>query len=267
MLKERVMGCVWCAMGALGLASANAVAVEAPVKLTYAECNVVCIQDSPARHPASLFSTPTGEKPSGAPAFYQSSINVFLVEKGGRRCLIDAGNDPKRGSLEAQLRRLAIQPAEISDIFITHIHPDHVGGLLWEGKALFPKATLHIARLEYETWQADASRAALKRYIEPYQARLDLFDYEKTLPSGLLPVKMSGHTPGHTVFRLKLSENEEAVFAGDFLHSVELQVPHPEFCARYDANPAEAVAVRKKLLQEKAILFGAHIPFPGYRMP
>ena len=78
-----------------------------------------------------------------------------------------------------------------------------------------------------------------------------------------LPIKKAGHTPGHTVYKLALSDTDSAIFIGDILHAVELQVPYPEFCARYDTNPAEAVKSRLEIYNEKALLFGAHFPFPG----
>ena len=78
-----------------------------------------------------------------------------------------------------------------------------------------------------------------------------------------MPWKRGGHTPGHTVYQLRLSEAQQAVFVGDILHAVALQFPHPSFCARYDSDPKAAVESRLKTLRQAGILLGAHFPFPG----
>ena len=245
------------------LCSAVSFAADGILQFSFPECKITCIQDTPARHQAALFSSVKGTPLPLKQDSFLSSINLFLLEKQGERFLIDAGNDQRRGSLKGKLETLKVDPSTIKAVFITHIHPDHVGGLLWNNAPLFPNATLYIAREEYEAWQKDTRRAALAAYLKPYQSKLQLFDYGNPLPAALFSIKKAGHTPGHTVYKLALSATDSAIFIGDILHAVELQVPYPEFCARYDANPAEAVKSRLEIYNEKALLFGAHFPFPG----
>ena len=229
----------------------------------FKECEILCIQDTPGKHPQKLFTDTGNSGFRQREDFYESSINVFLLRKDGKIALIDAGNAPERGSLRKKLQKANIRPEEISDIFITHIHPDHVGGLLWEGKALFPNATLHIAKEELEAWKKDANRSGLAKFLSPYKQKLNAFEFEKPLPCGLIPLKREGHTPGHTIFQLLLQDKEQVIFVGDIVHAVSLQFPYPTFCARYDSSPKEAVASRIETLQMKGLLFGAHFPFPG----
>ena len=237
--------------------------IEGLHSFRFRECEIICIKDTAARMPQSLFTDTqsTGQLP--AEDSYEASVNVFLLRKGGKTMLVDAGNDPSRGSLQAKLQQAGIRPEDISDIFITHLHPDHVGGLLWKGKALFPNATLHIAKEELEAWKQDDGRRGLAKYLSPYEQRTNTFEYGTELPAGLLPLKRSGHTPGHTIFRMTLADGTQTVFVGDIAHAVALQFPHPTFCARFDAAPKEAVASRLQTLQMEGILFGAHFPFPG----
>ena len=226
-------------------------------------CEIVSIQDTPTRFPATLFLDVANNVWKQTDSFYEASVNVFLVRREGKTCLIDAGNDESRGSLAAKLRQNRISAEDITDIFITHIHPDHVGGLLCSGKALFPNAALHIAREELDAWKLDKQRSGLAKYLEAYKGKLHAFEYGEKLPCGLVPLKRGGHTPGHTIFQLALEDGMEIVFVGDIVHAAALQFPHPTFCARFDADPRKAVQSRIQTLQMHGILFGAHIPFPG----
>lgn len=257
-LISKIAACIGvCTMTAL---TANADGIQ---KFSFQGCEIVCIQDVAMKHPQNLFSDIGNSGFRQQSQFYDSSINVFLIRKDGKTMLVDAGNDQSRGSLHGKLQQAKVRSEDVSDIFITHIHPDHVGGLLWEGRALFPNATLHIAREEINAWRKDARRAALAKYLAPYEKHLHSFAFTESLPCGIIPVKRGGHTPGHTIFRLPLANQPEAIFVGDIVHGVELQFPYPTFCARYDSAPQEAVASRLQTLQMKGILFGAHFPFPG----
>ena len=247
----------------LALGSASAAEITGIQTFRFGGCKVVCIQDAPMRFPSRLFSdtASTGHRLSSG--FHEASVNVFLVQKDGNASLVDAGNDQTRGSLRGKLKQAGISPEAVSSIFITHIHPDHVGGLLWDGKPLFPSATLYVAKEEYENWRKDASRNSLAKYLTPYEGRIRLFEYGTALPNGLVPEKRSGHTPGHTIFRMPIDGKDELIFVGDIAHAADLQFPHPTFCAKYDASPMEAVASRIQTLRMKGIFFGAHFPFPG----
>ncbi len=248
----------------LGICAVAQVAAPQGIQtFKFGDCKVVCIQDALMRLPARLFSdtASTGHRLSGG--FHESSVNVFLVQKDGNVFLVDAGHDQMRGSLRGKLKQAGISPEAVSGVLITHLHPDHVGGLLWDGKPLFPSAILYIAKEEYETWRKDASRNSLAKYLTPYEGRIRLFEYGTALPNGVVPEKRGGHTPGHTIFRMSHDGRDELVFVGDIAHAVDLQFPHPTFCAKYDASPAEAVASRIQTLKMKGILFGAHFPFPG----
>ncbi len=246
------------------LCSVTAFCGQGTERVKFRDCSITCIQDAESAMPSELFKDGVTGQAARPGVKYRASVNVFLIEKQKRLFLVDAGNDQKQGSLKAKLDALKVSPDSIEGVFITHMHPDHVGGLLWNGRPLFPKAKLYIAREEHDAWRKDARRASLAQYLEPYKGRMELFSYGKALPGGLMPIKREGHTPGHTVFRLEVQKGTYALFAGDFLHAVDLQAPQPGYCASFDSDPAKAVASRLRVLNSADIIFGAHLPFPGY---
>lgn len=257
-MKKSLLVCV------LSVLSAVSYGVDGVRTFRFPVYRITAIQDVANRMPAGLFSD-TSKIPTFQPQEkdYAASVNVFLVEKKEKRYLIDAGFPAGKGTLHKKLEQMNLPPSQIDAVLITHIHPDHVGGLTVkspDGKEVpfFPRADLYIAKTEYDAWIADPNRAALKRHLEPYGSRLRLFEYEKELPGGFVPLKMEGHTPGHTVFVLG-----DSWLIGDIFHAVDLQVPHPTFCAKYDMDPERAVHSRYKTLMFGKKLFGAHVPFPG----
>lgn len=234
------------------------ICADNPAVFHYPDRTITPIQEQAMMMPGSLFHS-SSEKLQLRKA-YPASCNVFLMTlKDGTRCLIDAGFGK---GLFRQLQELQIPRESISAVFITHIHPDHVGGLIdADGKAAFPQAKIYISRKEYEAWKKDTARARMAGCLEPYRGRIVLLDYDKEVqPYGLTPLDYSGHTPGHTVYRIG---NRNEYFVGDIVHAVDLQVPHFSYCARYDMNPRRAVASRKGMLLQRGIWYGAHIPYPG----
>ena len=222
----------------------------------YPDFRIYAFQDAANRFPASLFSSSDpDEKFVQTERDYAGSVNVFIVEykTDGRRIMIDAGFGSPRGNLLTEMKKAGIAPESVSDILVTHIHPDHVGGL-----PEFPNAKVHIARAEYEAWAKDPARKNLAKYL-PDEKALELFAFDADLFPGLKALEMPGHTPGHTVFRLG-----ERYFVGDLVHAARLQIAHPAFCARYDMDMRMATASRRRALKEfRGEWFGAHIPFPG----
>lgn len=264
------MNCCGVLLGMLCSAILSAAGLPSGVvSFTYPNQTVYSIQDVPMSMSGTLFSSIEPTERLKLASSYKASLNVFLIidKTTNRRCLVDAGYGNEKSALLSRLSALGIAPDTISAVFITHIHPDHVGGLTLpeaEGKPAFPKARIFIARQEYEAWSNDSNRARLGRHLKPCQKQLSLVEYgQEIAPFGLTPLCLPGHTPGHTVFRMAPQPGEEVYFVGDIVHATELQIPHYRYCARFDSEPRTAVASRKKMLEQGKTWFGAHIIFPG----
>lgn len=217
------------------------------------------------------------------PLRYEGMINAFLVNMDERLVLIDAGAGNLYGTEGGGLKKAIIAagytPDDVDDVFITHLHEDHAGGLVLDGKPLFAKAVVHVARKEAAFWLDSRNQAsvndllkpffpAVQRVVEPYQkaGRLALFNEGAALAPGLTPIAAPGHTPGHTVYLLQDS-GQSMLFWGDTVHIAPVQFSHPEVAIRYDWNVPMAVASRRRLLKRAAaggwLVAGAHISFSG----
>lgn len=225
------------------------------------------IQDNaePRRMPITLFPEAPDSliTASGLEEGIPSSVCAFLVRTEGQEILFDAANGDKDSRLMSVLDSLGTSPEDISHIFITHLHGDHIGGLMAGGKAAFPEAVLHINKVEIDAWTAmePEGNPMLRTILDIYKDRLDIFTLNDELPLGINAVEAYGHTPGHTMYRIG-----NILIAGDIMHGVALQKDHPEYCARFDMDPQKAVEARRSLLKDAEeqglTVYGMHFPAP-----
>lgn len=205
------------------------------------------------------------------PPAFDWPVNVVVVRRGERTVLVDAGigveyeDFRKAGRLLQRLEAVDIDPASLTDVVLTHLHMDHVGGLLGAGvkEQLRPDLRIHVSAAEAEFWagKADLSRATMppgipdalrsiaRRFLNEYSSRLQPFEKEYEVAPGVVVCRTGGHTPGHSVVRLE-SGSDRLMFGGDavFLPGFECPGWHNGF----DTEPEETARVRIGLLQELA---------------
>jgi glyoxylase-like metal-dependent hydrolase (beta-lactamase superfamily II) len=221
-----------------------------------------------------------------SPEMLEWPLNVVVVRSGGRTILIDAGigmdpglNLPQAGRLVRRLEAAGIDLASVTDVVLTHMHMDHIGGLLIDGvkDRLRPDLRIHVAAAELKFWESpdfsravmpagfpDALRRAAKRFVNDYGSQLRPFEEEHEVTPGVVVRRTGGHTPGHSVARLA-SGGDRLTFAGDAVFQVGFD--QPEWHNGFEHDPEEAARVRVKLLRELAanreLLVATHLPFPS----
>ena len=254
------LACV-CMLTACSQKSNNTVTSNEPTSIT-------CIEDKPGGNvqPISLYPdvpdslwTALGLN-DGVP----SGMNCFLLQTEGKTILLDAGLGAPFSQLFQKLKEQGVAPEELTLIYITHLHPDHIGGLLKDGQVAFPKAHVYVNRVEAEAWQAmegDNSKLA-KCVLEAYKDRLHLFEAGDTLEGGVKTIAAYGHTPGHTMF-----QKDSIIVIADLIHGAALQLEHPEYCPAYDMDADAARQSRLKILEyaraNNLTMYGMHLPAPG----
>jgi glyoxylase-like metal-dependent hydrolase (beta-lactamase superfamily II) len=191
-----------------------------------------------------------------------SNINAYLIQSGDRNLLVDAGCrelfGPTCGFIQDALTEAGVSTNEITDVFLTHLHPDHIAGTLnTDGSAVFNNAQMHIVDKEHDFWVGEnfdavevngADWASLaKGVINAYKDRLNILSEGKEIMSGVNIVAIPGHTPGHSGFRVD-SGNESLMHLGDILHLQNLQLIDPNVSTVFDIDYDKALASRKRVL-------------------
>jgi glyoxylase-like metal-dependent hydrolase (beta-lactamase superfamily II) len=212
-------------------------------------------------------------------------LNVAVVRSGGRTILIDSGlgtefpGFPRAGQLAMRLDAAGIDPASVTDVVLTHLHMDHIGGLLVDALRgrLRPDLRVHLSAAEAEFWVApDFSRTAMpapvpdvlrttaSRFLDVYRSQLQPFETEYEVAPGVMICRTGGHTPGHSIVRLE-SGGDRLTFAGDAVFQPGFA--NPEWHNGFEHDPEESARVRIRLLKELAAsgeqLVATHLPFPS----
>jgi glyoxylase-like metal-dependent hydrolase (beta-lactamase superfamily II) len=276
------------------LAQAPKASTQVPgyYRITVGQFEITALHDGGIELKTSLLRTVTppdldrllARKFVGNPVM-QGTVNAYLINTGDHLILIDTGAGthfgPTLGGLLANLRAAGYEPDQVDMVLLTHMHVDHLGGLINEDEEpTFPDATVWVAQAENDYWLSEHIAATMpeerqrffelaRKNAEPYQAEEQWHTFnggEIVLVPGVRAIKADGHTPGHTAFVIE-SEEQKLVIWGDIVHAHAVQFARPEVSIEFDVDKQRAVATRKALFQELAasgtLVAGMHLPFPG----
>lgn len=203
-------------------------------------------------------------------------ISGYLIRGRGRTILVDAGTG---GSvLETSLRAAGTAPDDVDTLLLTHAHPDHIGGLLdTNGAPRYRHARLYLHPLEAEYWQDDAmlnranergqrNFALARRTLDAWSRRLSFLD-GREIVTGIRPLWLPGHTPGHSGFRID-SATQNLLIWGDIVHFPHIQAARPAAAIAFDCDPVRARATREAIFAQAAsenlLIAGMHLGGSGF---
>jgi glyoxylase-like metal-dependent hydrolase (beta-lactamase superfamily II) len=227
--------------------------------------------EPPALHAASFRAIPP-----------RITVNAFLLHLGERLVLVDSGcggaMGPSLGRLSENLAAMGVAPAAIDAVLLTHLHPDHVGGLVdAAGKALLPNAELVVHEAEPPFWQDDTVLAQAseenrgfiqlaRTVLAAYRGRVRTIASGEVLP-GITAVPEPGHTPGHTGW-LIASGADSLLIWGDIVHMPGVQFARPGAGMGFDIDGAQAIATRQRIMDmaatDRLLVAGMHLDFPAF---
>ena len=212
-----------------------------------------------------------------------ASVNAFLIQLGQRQILVDTGSGellgPKLNKLTLSLKAVGVSPEQITDILLTHIHPDHSGGLSVGGRRVFPNAVVHVDKRDLDFWTdksigeklPEPSKSffqTVEKTVGPYIAsgQIRPFDGATQLFPEIRAIPAYGHTPGQSFYALE-DNGEKLVFLGDTIHAPDVQFDAPSITIKFDIDPKLAAIQRQRVFADAAkngyLVAFAHMYFPG----
>jgi glyoxylase-like metal-dependent hydrolase (beta-lactamase superfamily II) len=281
------------AVGALSLvgrtgqaAAASPIAVTPQAQIRIGRFTITALADGYADMPYTFFPGRTADQVEQAARTQfvaraggvRFLFNQYLIEDGERRVLIDtgpAGSLGQSGMLPQALAALGLRPDQIDAVIVTHMHQDHIGGLVAGGRNSFPNAELYIDRRDLAHWADPAKRNAAPDYLQPsfrlsadvvrLYPRLQAIDGERQITRGISVVDLAGHTPGHIGVRIE-DAGQSLVMVSDMV----FPVVHPaatdvNFIMEQDHAAAKAMRDRffPRAAEESVLIAATHMAFPG----
>lgn len=210
-------------------------------------------------------------------------MQITFIEHGSHKLLLDTGmgditfpgNQPDNGRLLAGLQTIGVAPEDITDVILSHGHPDHIGSCSQNGEPLFKNASYHMPPEELEFWTQkpgdeqnfmNVMLAVGNAQLEPVRALIKPYAAGDEIVPGITAVAAPGHTLGHHAFLI--SDGDETL-----LHMMDAAVHYlvgpeePDWALGVEMEPSAAAATRRRLFAEAAdnhtLVAGYHFPFPG----
>lgn len=203
------------------------------------------------------------------------SFTPVLIETGTQTILFDTGNGagrrPNAGKLKSIFEHVGFDPASIDIVVITHFHGDHIGGMIEDGKPMFPNARYVTGAAEYDFWTGPAKDIdALSKRIPLIESNVAAFADKMTflkpgedVVTGVTMMDGFGHTPGHGVYHIE-SEGKRLMLMADTANHFVISLQRPDWHVRFDMDKEKAAETRKRVF---GMIAADRIPFAGYHMP
>lgn len=198
-------------------------------------------------------------------AFIPTDVAQFfftptIINTGEELILFDTGTDPE--GLMSALKNAGYAAEDVDKVVLTHMHPDHIGGMVTGEAATFPNAAYMTGSAEYDFW-SKAGNELFDKNVKPFAEKITMLEVGGAVASGITAVEAFGHTPGHMAFMVE-SGGKGLVITADTANHYVWSLAHPEWEVKFDADKARAAATRRELF---GMIAADQLPFIGYHMP
>ncbi|MBA4785733.1 MAG: MBL fold metallo-hydrolase [Alphaproteobacteria bacterium] len=210
---------------------------------------------------------------------FVNSFAPTVINTGSDVVLFDTGMGPGgraqgMGRLIEGLTAGGYTPEDVTVVVLTHLHGDHIGGLMEDGGPAFPNARYVTGQIEYDFWTdtaregtpAEGGHKSVLEKVKPLADKMTFIGDGAEVVSGITGMAAFGHTPGHMIFNVE-SDGRRLILAADTANHYVLSLQRPEWEVRFDMDKAAAAATRKKVFDmiatDRVAFLGYHMPFPS----
>ena len=190
----------------------------------------------------------------------QFVFSPTVVNTGKALVLFDTGLNPE--AITGGLVAAGYTPDQVDVVVLTHMHPDHIGGMAGDGGPTFAKARIVTGAVEHNYWMG-AANAGFDKLVRPLNDRITFLDDGGSVGSGITAMAAFGHSPGHMGYVIE-SDGHRVVITADTANHFVWSLGHPDWEVKYDQDKAAAAAARRKVF---GMLAADRVPFIGYHMP
>jgi len=186
-----------------------------------------------------------------------------VVNTGTELILFDTGLNA--AGTTAALAEAGYTPGQIDTVVITHMHPDHIGGLMNDGAPTYANARYITGATEFDAWDMSGNEI-FEGQMRPLAEKTQFINDGGAVASGITGMDAFGHTPGHMTFMLE-SGGKQLLLGADFANHYIWSLAHPDWQVRFDQDKEMAAKTRRRILDmlvaDSLAMVGYHMPWPA----